>query len=151
MSRTRVRTFRWRNLTLSAATCLTLGTTAAQGAVLNSDLYAERTVMREADTRCRLFDPVISQALQLGQVQARNAILRAGGDENGLSKLTRAAEARGGSISCNDKALTTEAKRIRSAFSAYIQISRMSFPGPLACSRSRQVWLAHGRSRLACG
>eukprot|EP01037_Dinobryon_pediforme_P015139 gene15139-15282_t len=129
MSRNRVRPFRWRNLTLSAATCLVLGTAAAHGAVLNSDLYAERTVMREADTRCRLFDPVISQALQLGQVQARNAILRAGGDESGLSKLTRAAEARGDTISCNDRALAVEAKRIRSAFSAYIQISRMSFPG----------------------
>ena len=136
MTRTRVRPFCWRNLTLSAATCLLLGTTAAQGAVLNSDLYAERTVMREADSRCRLFDPVISQALQLGQVQARNAILRAGCDENALSNLTRAAEARGGSIACNDKALSVEAKRIRSAFSAYIQIGRMSFPG------MRSIWKA---------
>ena len=129
MTRSRVRPFSWRNLTLRAAVFLLLGTAAAEGAVLNSDLYAERTVMREADSRCRLFDPVISQALQLGQVQARNAVLRAGGDENALSRVTRAAEARGGSISCSDKALTLEARRIRSAFSAYIQIGRMSFPG----------------------
>jgi len=113
-----------------------MGAVAAQGAVINSRLYAERTVMREADVRCKLFDPVISQALQLGQVQARNAILRAGGDEGALSQLTREAEARGGSIGCNDKALAQEARRIRSAFSAYIQISRLSFPG------SRSGWKA---------
>jgi len=128
MTRNRALTFGWRHVTLSAAAGVVLGT-SAHGAVLNSDLYAERTVMREADARCRLFDPVISQALQMGQVQARNAILRAGGDEGALSRLTRAAEARGGSISCQDKALAAEAVRIRSAFSAYLQISRMSFPG----------------------
>jgi len=128
MTRSWARPLRWRDIILSAAACVVLGA-PAQSAVLNSDLYAERTVMREANTRCRLFDPVISQALQMGQVQARNAILRSGGDEGALSRLTRAAEARGGSISCSDKALALESKRIRSAFSAYIQIGRMSFPG----------------------
>lgn len=128
MFRSRVRPFLWRYLPLSAALSAVLAA-AAQGAVLNSNLYAERTVMREADARCRLFDPVVSQALQLGQVQARNALLRAGDDEGELSRITLAAEARGGSISCNDKILALEAKRIRSAFSAYIQIARLAFPG----------------------
>lgn len=121
---------------LGAAIGILLGTSSTQAAALNAEIYAERTLMREANARCKLFDPVISQALQLGQVQARNALLRAGGDDSALSRLTRVAEARGEAIACNDQALSKEAGRIRSAFSAYAQISRMSFPG------SRSAWKA---------
>jgi hypothetical protein len=129
MTRYWARLFSWRNMMPSTVASVALGAAAAHGAVRNFDVYAERTVMREADLRCRLFDPVISQALHLGQIQARNAVLRAGGDEGALVRLTREAEALGGSISCHDETLTVQAKRIRSAFSAYLQMGRMSFPG----------------------
>lgn len=142
MTRSRALPLQWRNLALGAVSSVLLGTAAAQGAMINSDLYAERTVMREADSRCKLFDPVIAQALQLGQVQARNSVLRSGVDERALIRLTQSAEARGDSIACNDPALIYEARRIRSAFSAYLQISRLSFPGTHSAWRADKTVLS---------
>ena len=94
--------------------------------------YAERSIMRIANQRCRLFDANVTLALSMAEAQARNATLRAGGDNARMREIANIAQTKAASLACNDPVLTGEAVRVRSAFSAYARMLRMTFPGGAA-------------------
>ncbi len=102
---------------------------AAPAQATPAQTYAERSIMRIADHRCRLFDASTALALQMAEAQARNATLRAGGDNARMIEISDIAERKAASLACNDPVLTSEANRVRSAFSAYARMLKMSFPG----------------------
>ena len=54
-------------------------------------VFAERTAMRVADQRCKLFAPGVASALLMGEVQARNAVLRSGRDAADVARIVEIA------------------------------------------------------------
>ncbi len=105
-------------------------------------VFAERTAMRVADQRCKLFAPSVASALLMGEVQARNAVLRSGRDAADVAQIVEIAVQRGSSISCRDPALITEAGHIRSAFSSYAKVQRLDFPGGTASWKADRTVLS---------
>ncbi len=105
-------------------------------------VFAERTAMRVADQRCKLFPPSVASALLMGEVQARNAVLRAGRDATQLGGIIEVAVQRGSTISCQDPALVTEAGHIRTAFSSYARLQRLDFPGQAASWKADRTVLS---------
>ncbi len=95
-------------------------------------LYYERTVMREADGRCRLFAPEISAALAASSLQARGAALRSGANDGALTAAADRARLAAFSVACNSPDLGTAANRVRKAFEGYARMSSMRFPGDLS-------------------
>ena len=97
-----------------------------------ADLFYERTVMTAADVRCGLFEPAVGAALAAGRMQAHGAAIRAGVDKAALLRVARRAEAKAAATPCDSSDLARAAARVRDAFQAYAQISRMTYPGELA-------------------
>jgi hypothetical protein len=101
-----------------------------------ADLYYERAVMAAADTRCGLFAPEISAALAAGAAQARGAALRAGTSSESLKALQRSAEAKASQAACSSPDIALAAERVKSAFSGYARVTRLTYAGDVA------VWQA---------
>lgn len=114
---------------------------AATGWTLDK-VYAERMAMRVADQRCKLFAASVASALLMGEVQARNAVLRSGRDASQLADLAGVAVQRGSTVPCRDPALVTEAAHIRAAFSGYSRIQRLDFPGGAASWKADRTVLS---------
>jgi len=115
-----------RALALAAGLCAVPALAHAAGA---AELYYERTVMRAADGRCRLFAPEISAALAASSLQARGAALRAGIGEHDLDAAARRADGAVSRIGCTSPDLAVAADRVRRAFASYARINAMTFPG----------------------
>jgi hypothetical protein len=96
------------------------------------DLFYERTLMRAADSRCRLFTPSLASALDAGRAQSRGATLRAGVREDQLLAIEQRALAKAATVGCQSRDLTLAAARVRKAFEGYALLQRMSYPGDLA-------------------
>jgi hypothetical protein len=127
-----------------------------------ADLLYERTVMVAADQRCGLFDSGLSAALDSGRLQARGAAIRSGTSTSALAKVERRATAKAATTPCGSADLVTAASRVREAYHAYAQLSRMSYPGELAEWRADrsggtaprwrlQQSVAFGSSRMTFG
>lgn len=117
---------------VALATLLILILPSVAAAATAAGLYYERTLMREADGRCRLFAPEISAALSSSSLQARNAALRAGSSDAALSATADRARLAAFSVPCTSPDLTTAADRVRKAFAGYAKMSYMRFPGDLS-------------------
>jgi len=113
-----------------------------------ADLLYERTVMVAADQRCGLFDPATSAALDAGRLQARGAAIRSGASKNALAKVERRATAKAAATACSSNDLAVAAGRVREAYRAYAQLSRMSYPGEVAEWRADRTSGAALRWRL---
>jgi hypothetical protein len=96
------------------------------------DTYYERAVMVAANDRCHLFDPELSSALASAAAQAHGAAMRSGARDTTLDQTLHRAQTRAGAASCNSSDITTAAGRVRSAFTGYSKLQRMSFPGDTA-------------------
>jgi hypothetical protein len=96
------------------------------------DLFYERTVMGAADQRCHLFTPDVSAALAAGAAQARGAALRAGTSLEALQAAERTARLRAGQADCGSADIATAAARVRSAFSGFARVTRITYPGDVA-------------------
>jgi hypothetical protein len=108
------------------------------------DLFYERTVMSAADDRCDLFAPDLGAALAAATVQARGAALRAGTSTSALLATERAARAKADGAACNSADVAVAAARVRSAFSGFARMTRLTYPGDVA------PWLAdRGAGRMA--
>ena len=128
---------------LASALSLVVFSAFASGAGATPEqTYAERSIMRIANQRCRLFDANVTQALFMAEAQARNATLRAGGDNARMREIAGIAHQKAASLACNDPVLTSEATRVRSAFSAYARMLRMTFPGSAAAWKADRTVLA---------
>lgn len=115
---------------LAAALSATLCTAAhAAEAPDAREAYVERRGLIEADMRCNLLGPDIRAALNVGALQARGSLLRAGWTSAQVRTLedtvTAAARARG----CNDSRLLQSAGDARRAFTPWLSAGYMEFPG----------------------
>lgn len=91
--------------------------------------FVERRGLLEADAQCRLFTPDIRSALSVTLAQARGALLRAGWTNANLRELETAAINAARARACNDQRTATAASDARRAFSSWINVSSMDFPG----------------------
>ncbi len=107
------------------------------------DLFYERTVMTAADARCGLFAPAIGAALAASTAQARGAALRAGRPEADLRALERTARAKVAAVSCASPDIALAAGRVKTAFSGFARITRLTYPGDVA------PWLADREGRVS--
>lgn len=98
--------------------------------------YFERTVVLEADARCRMFSGPVRSALTTAQRQARNAALRAGAKEVDLNDAASRARVRAAGVACGEPDLKLIEGRVENAFSGWVRMPRMTFPG------ARADWMA---------
>jgi hypothetical protein len=97
-----------------------------------ADLFYERAVMSAADQRCGLFAPDVGAALAAATAQARGAALRAGASGEVLRRTERAAQARAATVDCHSPDIQTAATRVRSAFSGFAKMTRLTYAGDVA-------------------
>ena len=118
---------RWMGL-LGAVVMATPGLAWA----LPADLFYERTVMVAADARCGLFAPEISAALASSAAQAHGAALRAGATPESLREVARIAQEKARAAPCGSPDIAAASARVKSAYSGYARISRISYAGDIA-------------------
>jgi hypothetical protein len=111
-----------------AAAVATPGFAQAQPA----DLFYERTVMSAADDRCDLFAPEVGAALAASAAQARGAALRAGTSFDTLRTIEINARSKAAQAGCSSRDIATAAARVKTAFSGYAKITRLTYPGDVA-------------------
>ena len=114
---------------------------AAAGPVRAGDLLGvvyERTLMREAGTRCKLFDPRLQTALAAGALQARTAALRAGAADSSVESLEAKAHARAAAVPCGSPDLRIAAQRVRAAFMGWSRQATLALPGARGGWRARR-------------
>jgi hypothetical protein len=97
-----------------------------------ADLFYERAVMSAADQRCGLFAPEVGAALAAATAQARGAALRAGTSGQILRQTERAAQAKAATVDCRSSDIQTAATRVRSAFSGFAKMTRLTYAGDVA-------------------
>ena len=113
-----------RPLPALLAAALALAAGSARGDV-GSALY-ERVLMQEAGGRCKLFAPPVQAALTAGALQARGAVLRAGGDPRPAEARARG---RAATEPCGSPDLRVAAQRVRAAFLGWSRQSVLALPG----------------------
>lgn len=107
--------------------------------------FYERSVVVEADARCRLFAPAVSTALKAARAQARGAALRAGRDGAALAEAAARARAQAASVACTDPSLGVIKQRVEHAFSGWTRLAAMRFPGATnAWSATRTLYKSEG-------
>ena len=127
-----------------------------------ADLFYERAVMSAADQRCGLFAPDVAAALAAATAQARGAALRAGISADALLATERAAQTKAGAVNCRSQDVATAASRVKSAFSGFAKLTRLTYAGDMAgwaadrnISRNLRLQLQQeaifGSDRLAFG
>jgi hypothetical protein len=133
-----------------------MGLTVAALAILPADAFAqpadlfyERTVMSALGERCRLFTPDVSAALAASAAQARGASLRTGLDRRALVTMDREARLRAARTPCRSSDVAIASGRVKDAFSAYEQVTRMTYPGDSAAWRADRGSGRTARWRLA--
>lgn len=97
-----------------------------------TDLFYERTVMSAADARCDLFAPEVGAALAASAAQARGAALRAGTPSSVLRAIETNARNKVAAVDCASSDITLAAGRVKTAFSGYAKITRLTYPGDVA-------------------
>jgi hypothetical protein len=97
-----------------------------------ADLFYERAVMSAADQRCGLFAPEVGAALAAATAQARGAALRAGTSGEALRQTERTAQAKAAAADCRSQDIQTAAARVKSAFSGFAKITRLTYAGDVA-------------------
>lgn len=109
---------------------LMVASTASASEATNArTAFVERRGLLEADAQCRLFTPDIRSALSVTLAQARGALLRAGWTSASLRELETAAINAARARACDDQRTATAASDARRAFSHWINVSSMEFPG----------------------
>ncbi len=88
--------------------------------------------MSAADQRCGLFAPDVAAALAAATALARGAALRAGISADALRATQRAAQAKAAAADCRSADVATAAGRVKSAFSGFAKITRLTYAGDVA-------------------
>jgi len=91
--------------------------------------YVERRGLIETDARCRLFTADIRAALNVGAMQARGSLLRAGWTSAQVRELEQSVVQAAGQRACNDARTQQSAADARRAFSPWLASGSMAFPG----------------------
>lgn len=122
-----------------ALVLMTAPAAAAAEAANARTAFVERRGLLEADAQCSLFTPSIRSALSVGVAQARGALLRAGWTSAHLRELETAAINAARGRACNDRRTAEAAADARRAFSSWINVGTMEFPGWERSWRARRV------------
>jgi hypothetical protein len=120
-----------RGIALAIALAASIVPSALMAANAGDQLY-ERTLMTAADSRCRLFTPTISAALDAARAQARGATLRSGASELQVAAVEQRARAKAAGAACDSKDLNTAAARVKKAFEGYSQLLTMTYSGDVS-------------------
>jgi hypothetical protein len=98
--------------------------------------YVERRGLIETDARCNLLSADIRAALNVGAMQARGSLLRAGWTSTQVRGLERSVIQAAGQRPCNDTRTLQSAAEARRAFTPWLSAGYMEFPG------WQRTWLA---------
>ncbi|MCX7359808.1 MAG: hypothetical protein NT015_16925 [Alphaproteobacteria bacterium] len=119
---------------------LALGTATTASATENArTVFVERRALLESDAQCRLFEPSIRAALNVGLAQARGALLREGWTNARLRELDNAAVNAARGRACGDERTATAAADARRSFAQWANAGTMDFPGWDRSWRARRV------------
>lgn len=119
---------------------LALGTATTASAAENArTVFVERRALLESDAQCRLFEPSIRAALNVGLAQARGALLREGWTNARLRELDNAAVNAARGRACGDERTATAAADARRSFAQWANAGTMEFPGWDRSWRARRV------------
>lgn len=91
--------------------------------------FYDRSFMLAANEKCRLFAPIVAEALTSAALQARGAAVRAGTSPEDLTATAGRASARASQTACADPELVMVTGRVADAFAGWAETPRMSFPG----------------------
>jgi hypothetical protein len=136
---------RWMGCFLLLAS---FGACTSARAATAGDLYFERTIVRVADQRCRLFDSNMGSALAAAQAQARGAALRAGFEEPQLQQFEQRARQRAYKVPCNSPDMAVASSRVKEAFTGYARLIRMTYHGEMADWRADRTMTREPSWRL---
>lgn len=128
---------RMRFLILALALCTTGVASATEPNARTA--FVERRGLLEADAQCRLFEPSIRAALNVGLAQTRGALLRAGWTNANIRELETAAINAARARSCGDQRTATAAENARRSFAAWANTGTMEFSGWDRAWRARRV------------
>lgn len=126
-----------RLLFLAASLSALLG--AAASATEGPDArsaYVERRGLLEIDGRCHLLASDLRAALNVGALQARGALLRAGWTSAQLRTLDRTVSQAAAQRACNDARTQQSVTEARRGFGPWLAVGYMEFPG------WERAWLA---------
>lgn len=113
----------------AAVTALLLTAAPSIALAEASGPYYERSFVLAADERCGLFHQDVGAALAAATRQAYSVALRAGTAEAELRTVAARARARAATVSCTDSELVTVKQRVEQAFSGWVRMPSMTFPG----------------------
>lgn len=119
--------------------CLTFAILAGAAAAQTPDAreaYVERRGLIESDARCNLLPAGLRAALNVGALQARGALLRAGWTSAQLRGLEGTIAQAVAQRPCNDPRTLQSADEARGAFAPWLAAGYMEFPG------WERAWLA---------
>lgn len=94
--------------------------------------YYDRSFVLAANQKCRLFAPIVAEALTSATLQARGAAVRAGATPDDLAATAGRAASRASQTSCGDPDLAIVKGRVADAFAGWAETPRMTFPGSKA-------------------
>lgn len=100
------------------------------------EAYVERRGLIETDARCHLFPADLRAALNVGAMQARGSLLRAGWTSAQLHTLEQTVAQAAAQRACNDARTLQSADNARRAFAPWLAAGYMEFPG------WERAWLA---------
>jgi hypothetical protein len=125
-----------RLLFLAAAMSLASAAAQATEAPDARQAYVERRGLIEADARCNLLGRDLRAALDVGALQARGSLLRAGWTSAQVRSLEESIASAAGGRACNDTRTLQSAAEARRAFAPWLSAGYMEFPG------WERAWLA---------
>jgi hypothetical protein len=118
---------------LSASLCAAAHATEGPDA---RQAYVERRGLIETDARCNLLGADIRAALNVGAMQARGSLLRAGWTSTQVRGLEQSVVQAAAQRPCNDARTLQSAAEARRAFTPWLSAGYMEFPG------WQRTWLA---------
>jgi hypothetical protein len=122
---------------LAAALSAALGGAAAATEGPDArEAFVERRGLIEADARCNLFPADLRAALNVGALQARGSLLRAGWTSGQLRTLEQTIAQAAAQRACSDARTLQSADNARRAFAPWLAVGYMEFPG------WERAWLA---------
>lgn len=105
--------------------------------------FVERRGLIEADARCNLLTPSLRGALEIGALQARGGLLRAGWTSVQMRDLEHAVAGAARGRACDDARTLSAAAHARASFAQWANAGTMSFPGwerAWTARRTSQGW-----------
>ena len=112
-----------------ALTVAAVGVANAEDGVNARTAYVERRGLIEADAQCRLLPASTRGALEVGAMQARGSLLRAGWTSAQARELETTVVSAARARPCTDERTAVAAAQARASFGQWANAGTMQFPG----------------------